>query len=80
VTAPDVLADMAGGWNRDPAGVALGTERAGVSAALWMHGGDDVREVDNGGTPLDVHVISLQFSLRRATDMTRSRYRREVLR
>lgn len=43
--APDILANTARGWNRDPAGVALGTERTGVSAALWTHDVDDVQEV-----------------------------------
>jgi AraC family transcriptional regulator len=58
----DILANTSRGWNRDPAGVAIGTARTGLSAALWTHDSDDVQEVDNGGAPLDFHVISIQRS------------------
>jgi AraC family transcriptional regulator len=61
MSAPDILANMSRGWNRDPAGVALGTERTGVSAALWTHDQDDVQEV--WADPDDVHnIVAIQLS------------------
>lgn len=43
--APGILTNMSRGWKRDPAGVTLGTEATGVSAALWTHDQNDVQEV-----------------------------------
>ena len=49
---------MARGWNRSPAGVALGTERTGVSAALWTHDREDVQEVWAEPDP-ERHVLTV---------------------
>jgi len=60
VSTPDVIARTSRGWSRDPVDVALGTDRTGVSAALWTHDADDVQEV--WSDPLDAHLVSVQFS------------------
>ncbi len=55
---PDIVANIARSWNRDPASVALGTERQGLSAALWTHHGEEAVEV--GATPdPDRHILAL---------------------
>jgi AraC family transcriptional regulator len=59
MSAPDILAKMTSGWNRDPAGVALGTERTGVSAALWTHGTSDCDDVA-ADQSFDEHIVSVQ--------------------
>jgi AraC family transcriptional regulator len=61
MSALDIFANMARGWNRDPSGVALGSERTGVSAALWTHDIDDVQEVWSEPNP-DHHLIAWQMS------------------
>jgi AraC-like DNA-binding protein len=61
VSAPDILANMSRGWNRDPAGVALGTERTGVSAALWTHEIDNVQEVWAEPDPA-CHILTLMMT------------------
>ncbi len=58
MSAQDILANMSRGWNRDPAGVATGTERTGVSAALWTHDREDVQEVWGEADPVR-HIISI---------------------
>ncbi len=60
MSAAAVLANMSRGWNRDPVGVALGTDRTGISAALWTHDRDDPLEIA-GQTP-PVHALSVQFT------------------
>jgi hypothetical protein len=45
VSAPDILANMSRGWNRDPMHIALGSERTPLATALWTHNNDDVQEV-----------------------------------
>jgi len=61
VSAPDILANMARGWNRDPAGVSLGSERTGVSAALWTHDKEDVQEATAEPHP-DQHAVCIAYS------------------
>lgn len=60
--APDIVASMSRGWNRDPSGLVLGTERSGMSAALWTHDADDVQEVD---APRDDHHHTITLVLSR---------------
>lgn len=45
MSRPDIVANMARGWNRAPAGEIIGTPRNGVSAALWTHDKNNVQEV-----------------------------------
>lgn len=42
---PEIIANTSRGWNSDPAGIALGTERTGISAALWSNDTGEPREV-----------------------------------
>jgi AraC family transcriptional regulator len=58
--APDILANMTRGWNRAPAGVARGTERSGISTALWTHACDDVQEVWANPDP-GMHLIAVTY-------------------
>jgi hypothetical protein len=58
---PDIVANMARGWNRNPAGVGLGSEHSGVSAALWTHDTNDVQEV-TAKPDRERHVLALNFS------------------
>jgi hypothetical protein len=51
MSALDVIANSSHGWNRDPSGVVFGTERIGISAALWKYDGDDVQEVGSEANP-----------------------------
>jgi AraC family transcriptional regulator len=61
MSAPDdILAKMRRAWNRDPSGVALGTERTGLSAALWICDSDDVQEIRAEPDPAQ-HIVVLQF-------------------
>jgi len=60
LSASAILATIADGWNRRPSGVALGTGRTGVSAALWARSTEDVYEV--GLEPSDVHIVSINLS------------------
>jgi AraC family transcriptional regulator len=60
VKSANAIALTSEGWSRDPASVALGTDRTGVSTAFWTHDVENVQEV--GSRPLDVHLLSVQFS------------------
>ena len=62
MSGSDILANMARGWNRTPSGVALGTERTGVSAALWPHDTDDVQEVSAEPDP-SRYIVSLPSNI-----------------
>lgn len=50
-----IIDNMSRGWNRTPAGVALGAAQEGVSAALWTHDKDDVQEVT--ADPEDAQIL-----------------------
>ena len=41
----DPIANVMRGWNRNSSGIAMGTSRSGLSAALWTHDGDGLQEV-----------------------------------
>ena len=56
--APDIIANMSRGWNRNPAGVAAGTERTGMSAALWTSYHNGVQEVWANPDPKR-HIVSV---------------------
>jgi AraC family transcriptional regulator len=55
-----ILANMARGWNRAPAGIASGSARTGLSTALWTHDRDDLQEVWAEPEP-DVHLIAVTY-------------------
>lgn len=59
--APDILANMAQGWNRNPIGAAIGTERTGFAAALWTCKIDETSEVSS---EIDVkrHIVCVMLS------------------
>jgi hypothetical protein len=72
-SAPDILDNIGRAWNRDPASVARGTERTGVSAALWSDSTDELVEVcpEPDATK---HIVVLQFrALRRSGSSTDGR-------
>lgn len=60
-TVPAIIDNMSRGWNRDPAGVALGAPRTGMSAAIWSHNVDDVQEVAAEPDP-ERHIVSVMRS------------------
>ncbi|HEV2605587.1 MAG TPA: AraC family transcriptional regulator [Microvirga sp.] len=65
MSAPDILANMRRGWNRDPSGLALGTERTRVAAALWTCNCHTAQEVY--AEPDDLrHIVSLQLKSTKA--------------
>jgi len=57
----DIIANVARGWSREPAGVALGTDRTALSAALWTSEADEVQEVW-AEPDLERHILCLQLS------------------
>ena len=61
MNAPDIIANVARGSHREPAGQILGTERTGIAAALWTHRVDDVQEVGSQPDP-SYHIICLPQS------------------
>jgi len=58
VSAPEILASMAHCWAHGPASLALGTERSGISAALWTGGPEEVEAEPD----LTHHTLSLQLA------------------
>lgn len=69
MSAPDIVANMARGWSRRPSGVACGTERTGISAALWT-GGEGVQEVfaEPDGQRHIVALVQSRFQLELSID------------
>lgn len=61
MSVPDIIANLSRGWNRRPTNTTLGTERTGISAALWEHVSDDCQEV---AAEVDdsVHHVALVLS------------------
>jgi len=56
-----IMANVARGWNRDPAASICGSPASGVSAALWTHDEDNVQEVAGDPDP-GQHMICLMHA------------------
>lgn len=60
MTEATIIQNMTRGWNQDPSHVAYGTNRTGVSAALWTSQLDTIIEVN--ADPLTAHhIVCLQL-------------------
>jgi AraC family transcriptional regulator len=57
---PDVISTMGRWWNRQPSGVAQGSNRTDVCAALWCNSEGQQLEVFAEGNP-DYHIACLQM-------------------
>jgi AraC family transcriptional regulator len=58
---PAVIAAMGRSWNRQPHGVAQGSDRTGICAALWRNSEEQPLEVHADANP-DYHIACLQMA------------------
>jgi AraC family transcriptional regulator len=58
---PAIVSAMGRSWNRQPHGVAQGSDRTGVCAALWRNSDDLLIEVHADANP-DYHIVCLQMA------------------
>lgn len=61
MSGPDILANVGRGWKRDPAALAPGTERTGVSAALWTEDQGEIQEAVSDPHP-NIHAICIPLN------------------
>jgi AraC family transcriptional regulator len=56
-----IIDNMGHVWNRDPRGIALGSNRTGICAALWNSETSEIIEVTGDSYP-DYHIACLQMT------------------